>query len=420
SVPDGTPRARLTATAAHAKAALKAGAAGSLSAAPSGAAGAAVALAVGENAFAVEVTAEDGTAKTYRVTVTREARALSSSADLSGLSAQAVGADGRWSALDLGAFSAGTTAYSVTVPYGTTQARLTATAAHAKAALKAGAAGSLSAVSSGAAGAAAALSVGANAFTVQVTAEDGTAKTYRVTVTREAASSNADLSGLSAQAAGADGRWSGLDLGAFSAGTTAYSVTVPYGTTHARLTATAAHARAALRAGAAGSLSAVSSGSAGAAVALDVGANALAVEVTAEDGTARTYRVTVTREAAQPLTAAFENAPSEHDGGEAFTIDLRFSEALGSGGVAPSAASFRVQAGDVAGVERVSAGLWRGRGGAENREGGGGAASPPPGRAATGAVCAADGRALSNTPTASIGGPVRIRVEGARAKEGKD
>ena len=37
-----------------------------------------------------------------------------------------------------------------------------------------------------------------------------------------------------------------------------------------------------------------------------------------------------------------------------------------------------------------------------------------------GAVCTADGRALTNTSTASIGGPVRIRIENARAKEGKD
>ncbi len=46
--------------------------------------------------------------------------------------------------------------------------------------------------------------------------------------------------------------------------------------------------------------------------------------------------------------------------------------------------------------------------------------SPPPDCAATGAVCTADGRALSNTVTATVGGPVRIQVEGARAKEEQD
>ena len=40
--------------------------------------------------------------------------------------------------------------------------------------------------------------------------------------------------------------------------------------------------------------------------------------------------------------------------------------------------------------------------------------------AEAGAICTADGRALSNTSTTTVGGPVRIRVEGAKAREGKD
>ncbi len=39
---------------------------------------------------------------------------------------------------------------------------------------------------------------------------------------------------------------------------------------------------------------------------------------------------------------------------------------------------------------------------------------------AAGAVCTADGRALTNTSSAAVGGPVRIRVADARAREGKD
>ena len=35
-------------------------------------------------------------------------------------------------------------------------------------------------------------------------------------------------------------------------------------------------------------------------------------------------------------------------------------------------------------------------------------------------VCTADGRALSNSAEASVGGPVRIRLEGGEAREGKD
>ena len=37
-----------------------------------------------------------------------------------------------------------------------------------------------------------------------------------------------------------------------------------------------------------------------------------------------------------------------------------------------------------------------------------------------GAVCAPDGRALTNSPGVTIGGPARIRVEGGRAREGRD
>ena len=121
-----------------------------------------------------------------------------------------------------------------------------------------------------------------------------------------------------------------------------------------------------------------------------------------------------------PLTAALENVPSGHDGGAAFAIDLRFSEALDGGGVAPSAASFRVQAGSVAGVERVSAGLWRVRVQPKNWKDVTVTLAPPVDCAAAGAVCASGGRALSNAPAATVGGPVRIRVEGAGAKEGKD
>ena len=394
TVPHGTTHARLVPTALHGGQTLRAGPSSDVRKAESGAAGPAIPLAVGDNALVVRSSLSTGETKTYTVTVTRAAApALSSNADLSGLTLEA-GAGGSWSALDIGGFAAATTNYAVTVPYGTTHARLTATAAHAKAALKGGAA--------------VALAVGANALAVEVTAEDGTVKTYTVTVTRAAApalSSNADLSGLTLEA-GAGGSWSALDIGGFAAATTNYAVTVPYGTTHARLTATAAHAKAALKGGAA--------------VALAVGANALAVEVTAEDGTVKTYTVTVTREAARPLTAAFENVPAEHDGGSGFPLDVRFSEALGEGGTAPVAASFAVSGGAVEQVRRTGPGLWRVRIVPKNWKdvtvtlAGGRACN------AAGAVCTADGRPLSNTLAATVGGPARLRIEGARAHEGKD
>ena len=232
-----------------------------------------------------------------------------------------------------------------------------------------------------------------------------------------ALSSDADLSGLSVEAKTEDG-WTALGIGTFATATTAYSATVPHGTTHARLTAAAADANATLKAGAGSSLTAVADGTASGAIALSVGANALKVEVTAEDGTIRTYAVAVTRQAA-PLTAAFENVPSEHDG-TAFAFDLTLSDTPGAGNL-PVAASFKVGPGtaSVSGsgtrytvtVTPKAANAWKDV-----------TITLAGGRACDeeGAVCTADGRALSNTLSATVGGPVRIRVAGARAKEGKD
>ena len=251
------------------------------------------------------------------------------------------------------------------------------------------------------------LAVGENVITVVVTAEDARyTRTYTVTVTREAASSsNAALAALSAEG-GAGGSWSALDIGGFAPATTRYAVTVPYGTTHARLSAEAAHAKATLKGGGA--------------VALAVGANALAVEVTAEDGTVRTYTVTVTRAAAAPLTAAFERVPAEHDGAEMFWFNVRFSEALGEGASVPVPASFSVSDGSVKRVRRVEPGLWRVRIVPKSWHDvtvtlAGGRAC-----AETGAVCASGGRMLASTLTATVGGPARLRIEGARAHEGRD
>ncbi len=164
-------------------------------------------------------------------------------------------------------------------------------------------------------------------------------------------------------------------------------------------------------------------------VTLGEGETEIEVEVTAEDPRyRRTYVVTVTREGAQQrevesaaaLTASFEGVPAEHDGKAAFNVDLRFSEALGEDGTPPVPASFAVKGGKVKGVERVEPGLWRVRikpaswrdltvtlaGGRDCAE--------------KGAVCAAGGKRLSETAAAEVAGPVRIRLEGGTAREGKD
>ncbi len=170
-------------------------------------------------------------------------------------------------------------------------------------------------------------------------------------------------------------------------------------------------------------------------VSLVVGKNTIVVVVTAPDARyTRTYTVTVTRAAApaaaqqqvaqrqasEPLTAAFEGAPEEHDGKAALALDVRFSEALGETASAPAKASFAVEGGRVKDVRKVESGLWRVRIAPKSWKdmtvtlAGGRACG------AAGAVCTADGRALTNTSSAAVGGPVRIRVADAKAREGKD
>ncbi len=152
-------------------------------------------------------TFEDGYLSSAWVTVSNQVP-RSANADLSGLTASAAeSADGTFSALDIGTFSLATTSYAATAPHATTHVKLTPTVAHAAASVTVDG----TAVNSGSDSGVIALEVGANAITVRVTAEDGTTKDYTVTVTRQAASSNADLSALSASASrSAGGTFSAL------------------------------------------------------------------------------------------------------------------------------------------------------------------------------------------------------------------
>ena len=254
----------------------------------------------------------------------------------------------------------------------------------------------------------------------------GASSSVRVTITddgaqQQQASSDASLRALTGSTSGDGASFDGaLALSpAFSPATASYTARVPHGATHARLTPTANDAGAAVKAGRGTSLSAVAAGGSSGAIALAVGDNALAVEVTAADGTVRTYAVTVAR-AGPPLTAAFEGVPAEHDGAAAFWLSVRFSEALGEGAVAPVPASFKVRAGQARRVERIEAGLWRVKVKPDAWRDVTVTLAPPAGCTDEGAVCASGGRALANTAAATVGGPVRIRVADARGKEGKD
>ncbi|WP_274318745.1 S-layer homology domain-containing protein, partial [Paenibacillus qinlingensis] len=152
----------------------------------SGAASEAISLSVGSNTITTIVTAEDGTTtKTYTVTVTRAAAALSNNADLSGL--------GLSSGTLSPVFASGTTSYTASVANGVSSITVTPTVSDISATVKVNG----TAVASGAASEAISLSVGSNTITVVATAQDGTTtKTYTVTVSR-AAQEESGVSGQS-------------------------------------------------------------------------------------------------------------------------------------------------------------------------------------------------------------------------------
>ena len=173
------------------------------------------------------------------------------------------------------AFSPSTTSYTVNVPNTTSNITITATAP---------AGGSKSGDG------AKTLAVGANTYTIVSTSESGATKNYTVVVNRAApsASNNADLSALSV---------SGYSISpAFSAGNTSYTLNVPNAAGTVTINATAADAAATI----AGTGSKV----------VSVGANSFVVEVTAGDGTKKSYTINVTRADAGPIVPDTGNSDS--------------------------------------------------------------------------------------------------------------
>ena len=353
---------------------------------------------------------------------------INDEADLEGLKLWgAPGSGGPYARLDLGAFDGAVSDYAVTVPHGTTHAKLAGIAPpNEHLGLKAGRAGStLTAVRSNVAGPAVPLAVGDTVLVVQSTASTGERKTYRVTVTREAQAAVAVS--LSATPNPVD-EGAAVTVRATLATALAQAVTVPLTVTrgtsedgdHGSLASIAIPAGGT---SATGTITTVEDDD-GDDETFTLALGTLPSGLTA--GSASSVEVTITDSGAQqqqqstaPLTAAFENVPSEHDG-TAFTFDLTLSEAPGAGNL-PAAASFKVAPGkaSVSGsgtqytvtVTPKAANAWKdvtitlagGRACAE-----------------AGAICTADGRALSNSSSVTVGGPVRIRIEGAKAREGKD
>jgi hypothetical protein len=223
-----------------------------------------VPLNFGDNLIAVQVTAQDGVGKkTYTVTVTR----LSNNADLTSLTLS--------TGTLIPSFASGTINYAATLPFDVTSLTVTPTAAQAAATIKVNG----TTVPSGTASGAIALNVGMNTITTDVTAQDGTLKTYTINVKRQA---NANLSALSLSA--------GTLSPAFARGITSYTAMLP-NVSNITVTPTTADANATVTVNG----MPVNSGSASGSIALNPGANSIATVVTAQNGDMETYTVTVIR-----------------------------------------------------------------------------------------------------------------------------
>ncbi|WP_281384869.1 InlB B-repeat-containing protein [Cohnella nanjingensis] len=129
------------------------------------------------------------------------------------------------------------------------------------------------------------LQVGPNPIRIGVTAEDGTVNVYTVNVNR-ISGSNADLSGLALS--------SGALSPAFVPGTSTYGASVANSVASVTVTAAAADPQAAIRVNG----QTVAGGAASEAISLAAGQNEIVIEVTARDGTKKTYTVNVYRASA--------------------------------------------------------------------------------------------------------------------------
>ena len=229
-----------------------------------------ISLSIGDNTIDVIVTALDGiTTKTYTITVNRAA--ASSNADLSTL----IVSQGTLTP----AFASGTITYTDSVANSAASITVTPTAAGTGATITVNG----DSVANGTASQAIPLTVGSNTINVVVTAQDGTTtNTYTITVTR-VPSSNADLSNLTVS--------QGSLTPAFASGTTSYTDSVANSAASMTVTPTVADASATTTVNG----TAVASGSPSQTIDLSVGNNTITVVVTAQDGTTRTYTLTVTR-----------------------------------------------------------------------------------------------------------------------------
>ncbi len=203
-------------------------------------------LVVGDNRLEIIVTAQNGVAKTYQVVVHRK----SNDANLNSLSVTGYTISP--------VFNSSTTSYTVSIPYTVTEVEVVATANNQLANA------TLTNTNN--------LTVGENLVKVTVTAEDGTIKVYQIIVTRRQDTNN-NLNSLSL---------SSCTLSpTFSSSTTSYTCTVENSVTSTTVTASTESSVASIEGTGVTNLS--------------VGTNTIKVNVTAQNGSVKTYTVVVTR-----------------------------------------------------------------------------------------------------------------------------
>jgi tRNA threonylcarbamoyladenosine modification (KEOPS) complex Pcc1 subunit len=241
----------------------------------SGSASGTINLNVGANTITIVVTAQDGTTKTYTITV-------------GVIGEPPVSSDARLSTLTISTgtlspvFDSNTISYTASVLNGTNSVTITPTRFESHATITVNGNSVTSGLSS-----TINLNTGSNTITVIVTAQDGqTNKTYTIIVSRAAPtlSSDATLSALTIS--------TGTLSPVFDSNTISYTADVLNGTNSVTVTPTRFESHAAITVNG----NSVTSGSASGAINLNVGENTITVIVIAQDGqTTKTYTITITR-----------------------------------------------------------------------------------------------------------------------------
>ncbi len=228
-----------------------------------------ISLNVGSNAVTIEVTAEDGTKKSYIILFTRNG---SSNANLSDIY------------LSYGtlspAFSADILSYNCTVVNPVTNVHIYPTKTDSNSTIKI----NDQLLTNGQYSQRIYLNVGPNIITIEVTAQDNSKKSYIVNVTRSE-SDNARLSSLTIS--------SGTLSPDFSWATADYTANVGSDISNLQVTPIQIDVNASIKV----NDQVVVSGQQSHSISLAVGPNIIEVEVTAQDGTKNTYTITVSREA---------------------------------------------------------------------------------------------------------------------------